>query len=131
MYNCDDQARLDIFLHSSNNDISHIYTCTFNHVAHGNCFFFHAGLVEVADFQITYSTSGNQTKKGVPRLVFRKNRTKIWVGGSTVPPKDRPKCGFDNELCPPPTVKPSGLFRMYFLIELGYTQKEITVCFKI
>ena len=97
------------------------------------CFFFHAGLVEVADFQITYSTSGNQTKKGVPRLVFRKNRTKIWVGGSTVPPKDRPKCGFDNELCPPPTVKPSGLFRMYFSIKLGYTciQKEITVCFKI
>ena len=96
-------------------------------------FFLHADLVEVADFQITYSTSGNQTKKGVPRLVFRKNRTKIWVGGSTVPPKDRPKCGFDNELCPPPTVKPSGLFQMYFSIELGYTciQKEITVCFKI
>lgn len=94
--------------------ISHIYTCTFNHVAHGNStvffFFLHADLVEVADFQITYSTSGNQTKKGVPRLVFRKNRTKIWVGGSIVPPKDRPKCGFDNELCPPPTVKPSGLF---------------------
>lgn len=77
-------------------------------------FFSPSVLVEVADFQITYSTSGNQTKKGVPRLVFRKNRTKIWVGGSRMPPKDRPKCGFNNELCPPPTEKPSGLFQMYF-----------------
>ena len=78
--------------------------------SHGSFTFFPAVLVEVADFQITYSTTGNQTKKGVPRLVFRKNRTKIWVGGSTVPPRDRPKCGFQNELCPPPTEKPSGLF---------------------
>ena len=83
----------------------------FSHVhASNSTAFFHAELVEVADFQITYSTSGNQTKKGVPRLVFRKNRTKIWVGGSTVAPKDRPRCGFENELCPPPTEKPSGLF---------------------
>ena len=74
------------------------------------CFCFPSELIEVADFQITYSSSGNQTKKGVPRLVFRQNETKIWVGGSTVPPKDRPRCGFNNELCPPPTEKPSGLF---------------------
>ena len=83
--------------------------------SHGILLFFSpAALVEVADFQIKYSSSGNQTKKGVPRLVFRKNMTKIWVGGSTVPPKDRPACGFENELCPPSTEKPSGLFSMYF-----------------
>lgn len=67
-------------------------------------------LVEVADFQITYTNaSGNESKKGYPKLVFRKNMTKIWVNGGTTPPKDRPKCGFNNELCPPPTKKPEGL----------------------
>ena len=69
-------------------------------------FFIFAVIVEVADFQITY---GNSSKKGFPELVFRKNRTKLWVGGSTVPPKDRPKCGFNNELCPDPTEEPPGL----------------------
>ena len=67
-------------------------------------------LVEVADFQITYGNgSDGASKKGFPHLVFRNNMTKIWVGGSTKPPKDRPECGFNNELCPPPTEKPQGL----------------------
>ena len=68
-------------------------------------------MVPVADFQITYgNSSGNGSKKVFPRLVFRHNMTKIWVGGSTIAPKDRPRCGFNNELCPPPTKKQEGLF---------------------
>ena len=69
------------------------------------CFVLIDQLVEVADFQILYDSGSNSTSdsgKGVPRLVFRKNLTKIWVGGRLTPPKDRPKCGFQNELCPPP-----------------------------
>ena len=68
-------------------------------------------MVPVADFQITYgNSSGNGSKKLFPRLVFRNNVTKIWVGGSTIPPKDRPKCGFNDELCPPTTEEQGGLF---------------------
>ena len=66
-------------------------------------------LEAVADFQITHSNdTGNRTKRGLPRLVFKRNMTKVWVGGSTEPPRDRPICGFDNELCPPPTEDPQG-----------------------
>lgn len=60
-------------------------------------------LVEVADFQIIYANESNstsETRKGLPRLVFRDNLTKIWFGGSLTPPRDRPRCGFKNELCP-------------------------------
>ncbi|XP_068761985.1 atrial natriuretic peptide receptor 1-like [Montipora capricornis] len=66
-------------------------------------------LVEVADFQILYDSGSNSTSdsgKGLPRLVFRKNLTKIWFGGRLSPPKDRPKCGFQNELCPPSIDNP-------------------------
>ena len=62
-------------------------------------------MVPVADFQSTY---GNGSKKVFPLLVFRNNMTKIWVGGSTIPPKDRPRCGFNNESCPPPTERQKG-----------------------
>ena len=66
-------------------------------------------MVPVADFQSTYgNSSGNGSKKVFPLLVFRNNMTKIWVGGSTIPPKDRPRCGFNNESCPPPTEKQKG-----------------------
>ena len=78
-------------------------------------------MVPVADFQSTYgNSSGNGSKKVFPLLVFRNNMTKIWVGGSTIPPKDgprcgstippkdRPRCGFNNELCPPPTEEQKG-----------------------
>ena len=88
--------------------------------------------MEVADFQITYSNASNGTsgsKKGFPRLVFRENMTKIWAGGRTKAPRDRPECGFNNELCPPPTKEPSGnlincdgLFRLinhHFLLMLS------------
>lgn len=60
-------------------------------------------LVEVADFQIIYANKSNstsETRKGLPRLVFRDNLTKIWFEGSLTPPRDRPRCGFKNELCP-------------------------------
>ena len=60
-------------------------------------------LVEVADFQIIYANESNstsETRKGLPRLVFRDNLTKIWFEGSLTPPRDRPRCGFQNELCP-------------------------------
>ena len=77
----------------------------------GSLFLLPLVMVPVADFQITYgNSSGNGSKKVFPRLVFRNNMTKIWVGGSTIPPKDRPRCGFNNELCPPPTEKQEGLF---------------------
>ena len=78
-----------------------------------NYVFFLAEFLEVADFQIQYGNlSGNGSKIGFPHLVFRKNMTKIWVGGSRVPPKDRPKCGFNNELCPPEKKDPPGLWWM-------------------
>lgn len=72
-------------------------------------------LIDVGDFQISHSNASNSTfgsKEGFPRLVFHNNLTKIWIGGK--PPKDRPRCGFNNELCPPPAEKPSGLFFMTF-----------------
>lgn len=65
-------------------------------------------LIDVGDFQISHSNASNSTfasKEGFPRLVFHNNLTKIWIGGK--PPKDRPRCGFNNELCPPPAEKPS------------------------
>ncbi|CAH3039755.1 unnamed protein product [Pocillopora meandrina] len=65
--------------------------------------FFAYDFVEVGDFQIKYGNlSGNRSQTGFPHLVFRKNLTKVWVGGSRKAPKDRPDCGFDNELCPDP-----------------------------
>ena len=78
----------------------------------GSLFLLPLVMVPVADFQITYgNSSSNGSKKVFPRLVFRNNMTKIWVGGSIIPPKDRPRCGFNNELCPPPpTEKQEGLF---------------------
>ena len=80
-------------------------------LCHSSLFLHPLVMVPVADFQITYGNSwGNGSKKGFPRLVFRNNMTKIWVGGSTIPPKDRPRCGFNNELCPPLTEKQEGLF---------------------
>ena len=66
-------------------------------------FFFLTDFVEVGDFQIKYGNlSGNRSQTGFPHLVFRKNFTKVWVGGRRKAPKDRPDCGFDNEMCPGP-----------------------------
>lgn len=55
-----------------------------------------AKLVPVGDFTIQYQNNSE------PQLNFAlRSDTKIqWPGGT--PPKDRPKCGFENELCPPP-----------------------------
>lgn len=51
-------------------------------------------MVPVGNFTISYNNNSDL------HLAFSLSTEKkiIWPGGS--PPKDSPKCGFDNELCP-------------------------------
>lgn len=68
--------------------------------------------------------SGNRSQTGFPHLVFRKNLTKVWVGGSRKAPKDRPDCGFDNELCPDPNGESPGNVERTILVSQLYTQLD-------
>ena len=52
-------------------------------------------MVQVGHFKVDYDNNSDV------QVSFALSGTKIvWPGGS--PPKDSPKCGFDNEKCPPP-----------------------------
>ena len=54
-------------------------------------------MVPVGDFTISYNNNSDLDLA----FALRPDAKIMWPGGSQ--PKDSPECGYENELCPPPS----------------------------